>query len=365
MQDKLFQVALGLVPGIGHMNTRTLISYAGSAENVFQISKGKLLQIPGIGEQTAIRIREKKTVELAEKIILKAKQTNTQLLHYTDSAFPNRLKQLADAPTLLYYRGNSTLNPEKSIAIVGTRKATEYGKIAVDKLIDDLQSIQPLIVSGLAYGIDIAAHRRCVQQSIPTVGVMGSGIDILYPAVHRSVAQKMMGNGGILSEYTFGIHPEPMRFPARNRIVAGMTDVTIVVEAAKEGGALITAEIANSYNREIMALPGRTNDIYSEGCNHLIQQHKAHIYTGIESLIKLMNWDKTSDNTVLSASTYSDLTIEEKTIVNLLLQSEPIHIDEISWKSQIPLSKLSSILLTLEFSGIIKALSGKKYTLKG
>jgi DNA processing protein len=364
MSEKLYQVALGLIQGIGISTTRTLISYTGSAEKIFHLPKGKLLQIPGIGEQTAIRLLDKKILQSAESILKRAEKYNTQILHYTDKDYPNRLKPIEDAPALLYYQGNVDLNNSKTVAIVGTRKATEYGKQAVEKLIDELTPLNPLVISGLAYGIDIAAHRSCLQKNLSTIGVMANGIDIIYPAAHQSIAKKMTQQGGLLSEYTFGTSPEPMRFPARNRIVAGMSDITIVVEAAKEGGALITAEIANSYNKEVMALPGRTNDTFSEGCNHLIQQHKAHIYTGIESLIKLMNWDKSPSSQSISASEFSDLSNDEKAIVNTLLNTEPQHIDDISWKSQLPLSKLSSLLLQLEFSGLIKSLPGKKYSLK-
>lgn len=364
MSEKLYQVALGLVQGIGISTTRTLISYTGGAEKIFQLPKGKLLQIPGIGEQTAKRLLDKKVLQSAENILKRAEKHNAQIFHYTDKEYPNRLKTIEDAPAILYYQGNVDLNRSKTVAIVGTRKATEYGKLAVEKLIEDLTTLNPLVISGLAYGIDIAAHRACLTNKIDTIGVMANGIDMIYPSAHQSVAKKMIQQGGILSEYTFGTSPEPMKFPARNRIVAGMSDVTIVVEAAKEGGALITAEIANSYNKEVMALPGRTNDTFSEGCNHLIQQHKAHIYTGIESLIKLMNWDQDKNTQSISASEFSELSNEEKTIVNTLLNTEPQHIDDISWKSQVPLSKLSSLLLQLEFSGIVKSLPGKKYSLK-
>ncbi|WP_299252236.1 DNA-processing protein DprA [uncultured Cytophaga sp.] len=364
MQEKIYQVAVGLIPGIGAATTKTLISYCGSAEQIFKTPKGKLKNIPGIGAVTIENLQNTSVLNEAESIVRKAEKLDTQILFYTDSDYPTRLKQIPDAPTLLYYKGNTKVNPERSIAIVGTRKATEYGKTIVRKLLEGLASYKPLVVSGLAYGIDIQAHRDALELGLDTIGVMANGTDIIYPAVHKNTALKMIEQGGLMSEYTFGSIAEPMRFPARNRIIAGMADVTIVVEATQSGGALITADIANGYNREVMAVPGRITDLTSEGCNNLIKQNKAHTLTRASDLIELLNWDIepgiiTHKNIILS-----DLEEDELMIYAVLIDNEAIHIDELSWKAQLPMHKISSVLLQMEFKGIVKALSGKKFSLR-
>jgi DNA processing protein len=363
MQEKIYQIAIGLIPGIGASTTRTLISYCGNAEQVFKTTKGKLKNIPGIGPVSIENIQRSDVLHEAEAILQKAEKLNTQLLFYTDPEYPNRLKQIADAPTLLYYRGNAPLNHAKIIAIVGTRKASDYGRAVVRKLLEDLAIYNPLIVSGLAYGIDIQSHRDALELGLNTIGVMASGTDIIYPAIHKNTAVKMLEQGGLLSEYTFGSIAEPMRFPARNRIIAGLSDVTVVIEAAKEGGALITADIANGYDREVMAVPGRIYDISSEGCNALIKQNKAHTLTQISDLIELMNWDMnpaTSSRQIIM----TDMSEDELLVYAVLTDNSQIHIDELSWKAQLPMHKISSILLEMEFKGIVKAIPGKKFALK-
>ena len=249
------------------------------------------------------------------------------------------------------------------MAIVGTRKASDYGKTVVRKLLEELTHYKPLIVSGLAYGIDIQAHKDALELGLQTIGVMATGIDIIYPSVHKNTARKMVDQGGLLSEYTFGSEAEPMRFPARNRIIAGMADVTVVIEAAKEGGALITADIANGYDREVMAVPGRITDSSSEGCNNLIRQNKAHTLTQASDLIELMNWDinpaPSSRQLIMT-----DLNEDELLIYAVLTDHTQVHIDELSWKSQLPMHKISSVLLQMEFKGIVKVLPGKKFALK-
>ena len=364
MQEKIYQVAVGLIPGVGAATTKTLISYCGSAEQIFKTPKGKLKNIPGIGDVTVENIQNKSVLEEAEAIVKHAENLDTQLLFYTDADYPNRLKQIPDAPTLLYYKGSAHVNPPKSIAIVGTRKATEYGKSVVRKLLEDLAFYKPAIISGLAYGIDIQAHRDALELGLETIGVMANGTNIIYPSVHKNTAFKMIEQGGLMSEYTFDSVAEPMRFPARNRIIAGMADVTLVIEATQTGGALITADIANSYNREVMAVPGRITDAASEGCNNLIKQNKAHALTSSTDLIELLNWDLAPSQTTNKQIILTDLDDDELAIYAVLTDNQDIHIDELSWKSQLAMHKISSILLQMEFKGIIKALPGKKFALR-
>lgn len=364
--NKLYEVALGLLPGIGGGLSKLLVSYCGSAERVFTIPKGKLKKIPGIGEKLASTIMEHRNIlQEAEKHLTQAEETNTKILFYTDKDYPDRLKNINDAPSLLYYQGNASLNAARTVGIVGTRNASAYGKDTVEKIIEELKPYGPHIISGLAYGIDITAHSAALHSELPTIGCMATGLDIIYPSTHSSYAKRMKDNGGILTEYPFGKKAEPSQFPARNRIIAGLCDVVIVIEAAAKGGALITAEMANDYNRDVFAIPGNLGQKYSEGCNMLIRNLKAQIYTGIQSIEYAMNWNENTkaplENNYLPLM--EKLEEDEIPVYNLLNNNETLLMDEISWKSNIPVSRLASILLNMEFKGVLKSLPGKRYKL--
>ncbi|MDQ3393739.1 MAG: DNA-processing protein DprA [Bacteroidota bacterium] len=365
--EKLYQVALNLVPGIGDINFKHLISYCGSAEAVFKSNKHKLSKIPGIGEKTASSILNMPILSEAEKELKEAQKLNIQILFFTDKQYPSRLKHVYDSPPLLYFKGNCDLNNVKTISIVGTRQATDYGKDVVGEIVSGLKKHNVLIVSGLAYGIDIFAHRQAIKHSLPTVGVMASGMDIIYPSLHRDIAMQMLENGGLLTEFKLGSKPDAHNFPARNRIIAGMSDATIVVEAAVKGGALITADIAFSYNKEVFAVPGNIFNSSSQGCNYLIQSLKANMLLNVKDLELVLGWNDTaSGSRSPSKPKYEteEFSVEEKTIVDLLINNnKELTIDEISWKSQINISKIASLLLNLEFKGIIKPQPGKKFKL--
>jgi DNA processing protein len=370
MADQLvYEVALGLSPGIGNQLTRILISYCGSAKQAWLTPPGKLERIPGVGATVINNLKNgKKALIEAENIVARAEKEGVQLQFYTHPHYPNRLKQIADAPTLLYYKGNANLNHDKIISIVGTRQCTNYGREVTEQLVKDLGKHNALILSGLAYGIDVAAHRAAVQHNLPTIGVMANGLDTVYPAVHRKLAEKMQEHGGLLSENTFGTKPDAHFFPARNRIIAGMADATIIVEAAIKGGTLITADIANSYNKDVMAVPGPIHSPVSEGCNFLIKALKANIYTGIKDLEELLNWDLSNLNagsrkSKMAKYVAEDFTADEFKIIKVLQETKEEQIDNISWKAQIPISQIATLLLTLEFKGVVKALPGKKFIL--
>ena len=301
-QNRLSLLALHFIPGIGNHIIRQLVSYCGSAEKVFKTSKGKLRKIPGIGDVTAEAIVKGKPFADAEKEWRKAEREKSQLIFFTDKNYPSRLKQIPDAPSLLYSKGNIDFENPKSVAIVGTRKSTDYGRECVELLVAGLQKHAALIISGLAYGIDIQAHKQAIKNNLPTIGVMGSGIDVMYPASHIETAKKMFVNGGVVSENPFGTKPDAHNFPARNRIIAGLCDVLVVVEAAQKGGALITAEIANSYNKDVMAFPGNVGRSYSEGCNSLIKSNRAHLITSVKDLEYVMNWSEGVNNPVKKPS---------------------------------------------------------------
>lgn len=362
------QVALSLVPGVGSILIRQLISYCGSASDVFRSPLARLLKIPGIGEVTARAILKPGVQAEAEQVMARLEKLGATTLFYTDKDYPTRLKALYDAPALLYYQGAGNLNAARTIGLVGTRQATAYGQRITGEIIEALVPYQVSVISGLAYGIDIAAHRSSLTCGLPTVGVMASGLDVIYPNVHRKTAQEMLAQGGLLSESQPGTKPDAHLFPARNRIIAGLSDVVVVVEAAAKGGALITAEYANNYHREVFAVPGQLNQTFSAGCNKLIRENKAQIYTSPKDIIETLNWDHTprpADDPLARKSAAPslpvDITEEESQVVALLRQAVDVHIDELSWKSQIPMGRLASLLLNLEFRGFVRSLPGKKY----
>lgn len=366
--EKLHQVALALVPGVGDVLIRNLISHCGSAEAVFKTSLGKLVKIRGIGQSLTGVIQQKSTFAAAEQILKTAEAQSTQLLFYTDDTYPHRLKRLYDAPALLFYRGTADLNAVRTLALVGTRQATEAGKRLTEEIVEGLAPYQPLVVSGLAFGIDIAAHRAALKLGLPTVAVMASGVDIVYPSAHQKTAKQMLetGAGGLLSEHAFGIQPDPRFFLARNRIIAGLSDGVIVVESASRGGALSTAEYANNYHRDVFAVPGHLKSPLSEGCNALIRANKAQIFTGIRDVVETLNWDDEPGTRPASAPPeidYSQFTDEETQVLSLLRARPELHVDDLSWQAQIAMNRLASLLLNLEFQGFIRSLPGKRYAL--
>lgn len=364
-QNRLSLLALHFIPGLGDYLIRQLISYCGSAEKVFQLPRGKLKAIPGIGDITATSIKNGKPFSTAEKQLRKAEKEHARLVFYLDKDYPSRLKQIGDAPTLLYVKGNVDFENPKTVGIVGTRKATAYGKHCVDELVSGLVPHGACIISGLAYGIDIHAHKQALKHKLPTIGVMGSGLDVIYPSSHSETAMKMCENGGIITEHPFGTQPDAHNFPARNRIVAALCDAIVIVEAAAKGGALITAEIANSYNKDVFAFPGNIGQPTSEGCNNLIKSNKAFLATSVKDLEYLMNWNAGSPVPVKKKTLdIESLDADEKVVVEVLAaNNNQLVIDELSWRSALPIGKLASVLLALEFRGVVSPLPGKVYKL--
>lgn len=364
-QNRLALLALHFIPGLGDYSIRQLVSYCGSAEKVFHTPKGKLLKIPGIGAVTAESITKGKPFSEAEKECRKVEDEDVTLIFYTDSQYPSRLKSANDAPTLLYTKGKIDFENPKTIGIVGTRKSTDYGRVCIEELMEGLLPHHPLIISGLAYGIDILAHRLALKNNLPTVGILGSGLDVIYPATHKDTARKMLADGGLVTENPMGTKPDAHNFPARNRIIAGLCDALIVVEAAEKGGALITADIANSYNKDVFAFPGNIGQSYSSGCNNLIKSNKAYLITSTKDLEYLMNWDlNTTTKPKKSAFTLEQYEPSEQVVLKeLLTHNNQLMIDEISWRTNLPVGQLASVLLGLEFKGVVASLPGKIYKL--
>ncbi len=352
-----------MIPGIGNANGKQLISYIGNIGDIFNVNRKELNKIPGLREHTLHSILNKETFREAEKILNESSKMGISILHFTDADYPDSLKNILDSPNILYCKGNINLNAMYSISIVGTRNATAYGESIINQIINSLVHLKPTIYSGLAYGIDILAHKSALKSNVPTVAALAGGLDKIYPGIHSKVVNSMLQNGGgIISEHPPGTKPEAHQFPARNRIIAGISNATIVVEAAKKGGALITAEIADSYNKPVFAVPGNIGNTYSEGCNNLIQSQKALIYTTIEDVLTHLNWDLDPEIHRRRELILSDLNDEEKAIVKLLQQNrEAIAIDELSWRSQVQINKLANTLLQLEFKGAVKSLPGNRY----
>ncbi len=361
--ELLYQIALTFVPGIGDITARLLVEHFGSAEAIFQATKTNLSAVPGLRKKTIEAILNKEGFDRAEKELQFIEKYKIRTFFYTDEDYPKRLKNCYDAPILLYYKGTADLNHNKIISIVGTRNATSYGKELTQKLVEDLKPYQVIIVSGLAHGIDGTTHKASMKNDIPTIGVMGHGLDRIYPATHRSLAEKMLENGGLLTEFPSDTNPERENFPKRNRIVAGIADVTIVVEAGLKGGALITAELANSYNRDVFAFPGNVANEFSAGCNYLIKTNRANLISGIDDMENLLGWTVAKKKKETQVSLRLNLSAEEKKVVDVLEEQGITAIDDLSLITQFPQSKLAVTILELEMRGIVVSLPGKIYKL--
>jgi DNA processing protein len=361
-------LAISFLPGIGPVLARQLISYCGSPEAVFRTKRHLLERIPGIGRERAATILRSNVRQQADRELAFILRNEIKLLPYFDKCYPQRLRPFDDAPLLLYVKGNGELNAERTLAIVGTRFMTDNGRSLTERLIQELLPYKVTVISGLAYGVDITAHRESLRVGLPTFGVVAHGLDRLYPSAHQQIAEKMLEHGGIISEFPAGVKPDRDNFPARNRIVAGMTDATIVVESAEKGGALITAEFANDYNKDVFAFPGRPDDRYSRGCNKLIGLHKAQLIENAEQLAACMNW-KLSESGAAGRQTQLQLPMEcspqEEKLLRYLQNSGNVHLDQIAWECSEPVSKVSALLLQLEFKGLVKTGPGKMFKLSG
>jgi len=360
----LFQIALTMIPGIGDVLGKKLISHCGDPEAIFREPKKMLRKIPRISDKLITAITNKELLIRAEKEIRFIEKYRIKPLYYQDKDYPSRLKNCLDSPIMLYFKGTAGMNPAKVIGIVGTRSATDYGKGICHELVYTLTDHHVMIVSGLAYGIDSYAHRTALEAGLQTIGVLGHSLDRIYPQQNKGLAEKMISNGGLLTEFVSETKPDRENFPQRNRIIAGLCDAIVVVEAAKKGGALITADIANSYNRDVFAVPGKIGDIYSEGTNHLIKINKAALIQSGEDILYIMGWEiQKPRKTIQQRKLFIEMTPEEEIVVNILNEQGDTNIDDLTFKSHLSVSKCSEALLNLEFEGIVKSLPGKVYVL--
>jgi DNA processing protein len=359
-----YQLALIHVPGIGPILGKALISALGTAQDVMTAKLATLVKIEGVGLVRAKAIVEYNDYDWIADEIKFIEQHDIQCLYFQDDNYPYRLKQCLDSPILVFYRGNTNVNNTKVISIIGRRKNTEYGRKLCEDLLEKIADYKPLIISGLAVGIDIIAHKAALQNNLQTIGVLAHGLDRIYPPHHRNTAKEMLEQGGLLTEYISGTNPDKQNFPMRNRIVAGMADATIVVETDVKGGSMITANLANGYNREVMAYPGSIFSNASSGCHQLIKSLKAHIITNATDLIDLLGWENTTKKTKApQRELFIELEPNEKIIYELLQKHEVLNIDEITHYSQLPPSQIAAATLGLEMQNIIAMQPGKVYKL--
>ncbi len=357
----LYEIALSLLPGVGDINAKKLIAYCGGAESVFRQKKSALLKIEGVGDKLADTIVHQKVFARAEEEIQFIEKNNIQSLFYLDKAYPSRLKQASDGPLMLYYKGNANLNQVKVLAVVGTRKVTERGKEICDQILSGFKGESILIVSGLAYGVDTQAHKSSLKYGLKTIGVLAHGLDRLYPAANRSLAKNMLQQGGLLTDYRSKTNPDAQNFPKRNRIIAGIADATIVIESATKGGSLITAEIANGYNRDVFAVPGRPDDKYAKGTNFLIRTNRAALIESARDIRYFMGWNMPSKEKTVQKKLFVDLSPEEEILVDIIRDAKEPRIDAIAIRAKMPMSKVSALLLNLEFEGLVRCLPGKVF----
>lgn len=365
-----YKIGITLIKGVGNNLAKNLIAYIGSVEGVFREKQQNLAKIPGIGDVLSkvivSQITTQNVLKRAEQEIEFIAKNKIRAYYFTDRDYPFRLKECPDSPVMIYGKGNCNLNNGKFVGIVGTRKATETGKENCRQLISDVKSTLPtaVIVSGLAYGIDICAHKASLESGLPTIGVIGHGLDRIYPELHRPTAVKMIQDGALLTEYLSQTNPDKQNFVQRNRIIAGLCDAIVVAESGIKGGALITAEIANDYNRDVFAFPGRVNDEWSKGCNALIKNNKASLIESADDILRFMNWEKqdSKSSPIVQTALFMDLTVEEQGIITALRQNpEGIQFNELAIQLEKPISKISSMLLEMEFKGLVKCLPGNLY----
>ena len=362
-----YQIALSLIKGIGPKLARNLIAYLGGVEPVFA-KKQDLSRVPGIGTVLAGKIQQlglKEALDRASEEIEYIEKNDIKTLFFTDENYPRRLANCEDAPLMIYMKGEHCLDVKKVISVVGTRRPTDDGISLCEKLIADLSVRHPevLIVSGLAYGIDICAHRAALRNQLATVGVLAHGLDRVYPGSHYNTSRDMIERGGLVTEFLSGSNPDRQNFVRRNRIIAGLCDAVVVVESAEKGGALITADIASSYNRDVMAFPGRVGDEVSKGCNKLIKSNMAALIESVDDLEYVLGWESTDKTSATSQGNLFAVaeTPFEKSIIDILLVEKEMNLNLLVLKTGMPVGKLSAVLLDLEFKGMIKSRPGGIY----
>ena len=355
-------LALLKIDGVGDIVAKKLINHCGSAENVFSSKSSQLKSIDGIGDVLLKNLKDKTVFEKAEKELQFIEKEKITVLDYQNENYPDRLKHCIDGPILLFASGNLNFENRKLISIVGTREITSYGTNFCKKLIEDLAIFNPIIVSGFAYGVDIVGHQAAMDNNLQTIGVLAHGLNQIYPKIHKKYVAKMEENGGFITEFWSNSNPEKENFVRRNRIVAGMSEATVVIESAEKGGSLITAMIANDYNRDVFAVPGRTSDKYSQGCNNLIKTQRANLMTSAADLVYILNWElETKSSKSVQKQLFVVLDNEEQKIYDYLQRNGKQLLDIIAFECNFPIFRISALLLNMELKGVIRPLPGKLF----
>ncbi|HWS60631.1 MAG TPA: DNA-processing protein DprA [Flavobacterium sp.] len=360
-QELFHLLALQQVEGIGDIMAKKLITHCGSAEEVFKQKASKLASIDGIGSVLLKNLKDKTVFEKAEQELQFIKSNEINVAYFQDENYPDRLKHCIDGPVLLFSSGNIDLKNKKTISIVGTRQITSYGMEFCRKLIEDLAPLDPVIISGFAYGVDIFAHQLAMEHDLQTIGIVAHGLNQVYPKNHKKYVSKVEQNGGFMTEFWSSSNPEKENFVRRNRIVAGISEATIVIESADRGGSLITANIANDYNRDVFAVPGRTTDKYSQGCNNLIKTQKANLLTSAADLVYILNWEIESKVKPIQKQLFVTLENDEQKVYDFLLKNGKELMDIIALQCDFPIYKISGMLLNMELKGVIRPLPGKLF----
>ncbi|PUZ29242.1 DNA-protecting protein DprA [Chitinophaga parva] len=363
-QELIHQIALTQIPHIGDVLAKRLIDHFGSAKALFQARLRELAEIPEVGRSRALQITQFNNYGPIEAELSFLERFHIQPIFYTDAAYPERLRQCYDAPVLLYKKGAASLDAPRMISVIGTRQPTPYGRATCEALIAGLAPLGVTIVSGMAYGIDVIAHRAALEHGLPTIGVLGHGLDRIYPVEHIPVARQMAHAGGaLLSDFMSGTAPDKQNFPKRNRIVAGLTAATLVIETGSRGGSLITADIAFSYNRDVLAVPGRMSDVQSAGCLALVRSNKAQLVTCAQDIIEALGWHLPKPQPVVQPALFVALNSTERAVVELFSGQQPRHIDELFKSSTLPNSEVANAVLSLEMQCVIRSLPGQYYAM--
>jgi DNA processing protein len=365
-EEQLFyHILLTQIPHIGDVHIGVLLEYFNEPKNIFTAKKRELESLNGIGTIRANAIKNFKGHDTVLKELNFIHKNDIRTLVKRFNGYPQKMENYPDAPHVLFFKGSADLSNSKIVSIIGTRSPTEYGKERVVQLIESLSQLNILVVSGLAYGIDTCVHRESLRNRLPTLGVLGHGLDQIYPQANRSLAIEMLQYGGLITEFMKGTKPDKQNFPLRNRIVSGIADAVIVIESGEKGGSLITANMANAYNKDVFAFPGRSIDQQSMGCNELIKSQRAHLITKGDDLLQMMNWQTIpTKKTAFQSTLFESLGVEERRIIELLSTHHTLSVDDITGRSMLKPSIVSCQLLSLEMKGLLKVLPGKRYTLR-
>ena len=363
-QELIYALALQHVPKIGDLTAKKLINHCGSAEAVLKEKQSNLLKIDGIGITTIKDLFNSEHLKAAETELKFIHDNDIQCFYFTDNNYPERLKHCIDSPIVLFQAGQINLHQKRIISIVGTRRITTYGVAFCEKLVEQLTPFDPIIVSGFAYGTDITAHKAALKNKLQTIGCLAHGLDQIYPKTHKKYMVDVEKHGGFLTDFWSSDPFDRNNFLKRNRIIAGMSEATIVIESAEKGGSLVTADIANSYNRDVFAVPGRVTDTQSIGCNNLIKTQQAHVLSNPLDVPYILNWQLENKTVpVIQKQLFVELTSEEKVIYKCLKEKEKQLLDVIALECNLPTYTIASILLTMELKGVVRPLPGKLFEL--